>query len=49
MERLEWRTGLLPAENLITGDRYLFLREANFQTREFEINDGALDDPFGDF
>ncbi len=49
MERLEWRTGLLPAESLITGDRYLFLREANFQQREFEINDGAIDDPFGDF
>ncbi len=49
MERLEWRTSLLPAESLITGDRYLFLREANFQQREFEINDGVLDDPFGDF
>lgn len=48
-ERLEWRTGLLPAESLITGDRYLFLREASFQQREFEINDGELDDPFGDF
>lgn len=49
MERVEWRTGLLPAESLITGDRYLFLREAYFQQRDFEINDGALDDPFGDF
>ncbi len=48
-ERLEWRTGLLPAESLITGDRYLFLREAHFQQREFEIEDGALEDPFGDF
>ncbi len=48
-ERLEWRNGLLPAESLITGDRYLFLREASFQQREFEINDGVLDDPFGDF
>lgn len=49
MERLEWRTGLLPTESLIVGDRYLFLREAHFQQREFEIKDGALDDPFGDF
>lgn len=48
-ERLEWRTGLLPAESLITGDRYLFLRESSLQQREFEINDGELDDPFGDF
>ena len=49
VERLEWRTGLLPAESLITGDRYLFLREASSQQREFDINDGELDDPFGDF
>lgn len=49
VERLEWRAGLLPAESLMTGDRYLFLREATRQQREFDINDGELDDPFGDF
>ncbi len=49
LERVEWRTGLLPQESLISGDRYLFLREAYVQQREFEIKDGALDDPFGDF
>lgn len=48
MERLDWRLGLLPADALITGDRYLFLREAYFQNRDFAINDGALENPFGD-
>ena len=49
VERLEWRAGLIPSESLVTGDRYLFLREASFQQREFEIKDGELDDAFGDF
>ncbi len=48
-ERVEWRAGLLPRESLIVGDRYLFLREAHLQTRKFEVDDGVIDDPFGDF
>lgn len=43
------RASLLPTEALITGDKYLFLRDAYLQSREFLINDGILeDDPFLD-
>ncbi len=49
MERVEWRTGLLPMESLYIGDRYIFTREAHLQSREFEASDGQVEDLFGDF
>ena len=46
---IDLRAGLLDAETLISGDRYLFLRDAYIQQREFLINDGEIeDDPFLD-
>ncbi len=49
VERVDWRTGLIQAESLVTGDSYLFVREAQFQSREYQVRDGEIDDPFGDF
>lgn len=41
------RAGLLDQEDLISGDRYSFVRDAFLQRRQFEISDGELgDDPF---
>lgn len=46
---IKTRASLLEAEGLISGDRYLFIREAYLQRREFLINDGEIeDDPFFD-
>jgi phospholipid-binding lipoprotein MlaA len=43
------RADLLGTEALISGDRYLFIRDAYLQNREFEINDGRMEeDPFLD-
>ncbi|MCK5880541.1 MAG: VacJ family lipoprotein [Sinobacterium sp.] len=42
------RAGLLEAESLITGDRYVFIRNAYLQNREFLNNDGVVEDDFGD-
>lgn len=42
------REGLLDAEKVMFGERYVFLREAYLQRREYLINDGAVDDPFAD-
>lgn len=42
------RAGLLDVEELVTGDRYLFFRDAYLQRREFLINDGAVEDTFLD-
>lgn len=40
------RADYLEAESLIRGDRYLFIRDAFLQNREFLVRDGAIDDPF---
>lgn len=43
------RADFIPAEGLISGDRYTFLRNAYLQRREFLINDGRpAADPFAD-
>lgn len=42
------RAGLIQAEELISGDRYTFIRDAYLQRREFLVKDGVVDDDFGD-
>jgi phospholipid-binding lipoprotein MlaA len=43
------RASLLDAEEIIQGDRYLFIRDLYLQHREFAINDGRVEeDPFLD-
>lgn len=44
---VDTRAGLLEAEELISGDRYTFMRDAYLQRREYVINDGAVEDDFG--
>lgn len=47
---LDLRKRLLSAEVLISGDEYLFIRDAYLQRRDFLIRDGAFEeDPFLDF
>lgn len=46
---VDTRASLLSTEQLISGDRYLFIRDAYLQSRDYEIHDGELeDDPFLD-
>jgi len=46
---IQARASLLETEDLITGDRYLFIRDAFLQRREFLVNDGEIEeDPFFD-
>lgn len=58
-ERLTWQLGglamlekraeLFKAERLVSGDKYLFVRDAYLQRREYLVKDGAMaeeDDPF---
>lgn len=42
------RAGLLPIEKVIFGDKYIFYRNGYLQRREYLLNDGEVDDPFGD-
>jgi phospholipid-binding lipoprotein MlaA len=46
---LNQRASLLKAEEAIFGDRYIFLRDAYLQRRNYLVNDGKVKDDFGDF
>ncbi|WP_018405643.1 MlaA family lipoprotein [Marinobacter gelidimuriae] len=47
LQLVDVRADLIPAEKLISGDRYVFVRNAFMQRREFLINDGKVQrDPF---
>jgi phospholipid-binding lipoprotein MlaA len=44
---VDLRAGFLDQEELIVGDRYVFIRDAYLQRRRFEVSDGELgEDPF---
>ncbi|MEO0975137.1 MAG: VacJ family lipoprotein [Pseudomonadota bacterium] len=46
---VQTRASFLSSEQLVRGDRYLFMRDAYLQRREFLINDGEVEeDPFLD-
>ncbi len=45
---LSTRAELLQAEELISGDPYVFMREVYLQRRAYLISDGELEDDFGD-
>lgn len=46
LEIIDARAALSGAEDLITGDRYIFIRDAYLQQREYFVNDGVVDDAF---
>lgn len=43
---LDGRASLLDAEKIISGDKYIFLRNAYLQNREFKVHDGVVEDDF---
>ncbi len=49
VEEIDTRASLLSLDELVSGDRYLFFREAYVQRREYLVNDGQIEDEFGDF
>lgn len=49
LELVDGRARLLQADELITGDRYIFVRDAYLQARETFVNDGEVQDSFSDF
>nr|WP_313277907.1 VacJ family lipoprotein [Stutzerimonas balearica] len=46
VDLVDTRAGLLSAEKLITGDEYIFVRNAYLQNREFRTWDGQVEDDF---
>jgi len=49
LQEIDTRASLLSMDELVTGNRYLFFREAYMQRRQYLVNDGQVDDEFGDF
>ena len=43
---VDTRANLLQAERLISGDKYVLIRNAYLQSREFKIKDGKVEDDF---
>jgi phospholipid-binding lipoprotein MlaA len=43
---VDTRASLLSAEKLISGDKYIFIRNAYLQNREFKVKDGEVEDDF---
>ncbi|RLQ23209.1 VacJ family lipoprotein [Seongchinamella sediminis] len=46
---VDGRARLLDADELISGDRYIFVRDAYLSNREAFVNDGVIQDDFSDF
>jgi phospholipid-binding lipoprotein MlaA len=49
LELVDTRARLLQAEELMSGDRYLFVRDAYLQQREYFLSDGVVKDDFSNF
>ena len=49
IDLLDKRARYLGLESIVIGDDYLFYRDAYFQSREFDIKDGLVEDDFDDF
>lgn len=49
LELIDGRARLLKAEELMSGDRYIFVRDAYLQQRKYFVNDGVIEDNFSDF
>jgi phospholipid-binding lipoprotein MlaA len=46
MQVVDTRANLLQVERLVSGDKYIFIRNAYLQSREFKVKDGQVEDDF---
>lgn len=49
VEVVDYRAQLLEADDLITGDRYIFMRDAYMSAREAFLSGGVVEDSFSEF
>jgi len=49
LEVVDIRANLIKADDLITGDRYIFIRNAYMQRREYFVTGGKVTDTFSEF
>lgn len=46
MDMIDTRASLLSSEKIIVGDKYIFIRNAYLQSREFKVKNGKVEDDF---
>ena len=46
VDAINLRASLLRAERIVSGDKYLFIRNVYLQNREFKVRDGQVEDDF---
>ena len=46
VQAVDLRASLLKAERMVSGDKYIFIRNAYLQNREFKVRDGDVEDDF---
>jgi len=46
VDAINLRASLLKAERMVSGDKYIFIRNAYLQNREFKVRDGQVEDDF---
>lgn len=46
VQAVDLRASLLQAERMVSGDKYIFVRNAYLQNREFRVRDGQVEDDF---
>ncbi|AYC33159.1 VacJ family lipoprotein [Pseudomonas cavernae] len=46
VEVIDTRANLLSAEKMVSGDKYVFIRNVYLQNREFKVQDGQVEDDF---
>jgi phospholipid-binding lipoprotein MlaA len=49
VELVDFRSRLLAVDSLMSGDRYIFVRDAYLQQRKIFVNDGVVEDNFSDY
>jgi len=49
LDLLTTRVSLLAVDEIASGDRYLFVRDVYLQRNRYLVNDGVIEDDFGDF
>jgi phospholipid-binding lipoprotein MlaA len=49
LELVDARSRFLRVDDLVSGDRYIFVRDAYLQQREMFVNDGVVTDSFSDY
>ena len=49
LDLIDTRSRYLGLESVIIGDEYLFLKDAYYQNREFDVLDGQVEDDFDNF